>query len=66
MRNFAYFQKPISECGNDELINFLIFFLNGADFDNPDDIRDYEEFKAEVPNRSAEFQSSVEYLESVL
>lgn len=66
MRNFAYFQKPISECSNGELIDFLVSFLNGADFDNPDDIRDYEEFKAEIPNRDEEFQKNISYLESVI
>lgn len=66
MRNFAYFQKPIGECSDKELIGFLILFLNGADPSDPYDIRLYEEFEAEVPNRSKEFQSKVEHLKNVI
>lgn len=29
--NFAYFEKPIGECSDQELTNFYIAFCNGAD-----------------------------------
>ena len=66
MSNFAYFQRPINEVSNQELISFAIAFLNGADYSNPDDVREWEEFKAEVSNRDIEFQQNIAYLESVL
>ena len=66
MCNFAYFQRPINEVSNQELISFAISFLNGADYNNPDDVKVWEEFKAEIPNRDEEFQKNISYLESVI
>lgn len=66
MSNFAYFQRPINEVSNQELISFAISFLNSADGDNPDDVKNWEEFKAEVSNRDMKFQQDVAHLESVI
>lgn len=65
MRTLGYFDKPISKVTNSELINWLIAFLNGTSW-NEEDGKLYEEFMAEVPNRSAKFQAKVKYLKSVI
>ena len=66
MANFAYFKKPINECSDKELVDFYVAFCNGADPDNKQDQKDYEEFKAEVPKRSKEFQDIIIEIDSVL
>lgn len=64
--NFAYFNKPINECTDKELIDFYAAFRNGADPTNIFDCRDYEEFKAEVPKRSKEFQDTIAKIDEIL
>lgn len=64
--NFAYFEKSISECSDQELINFYVAFCNGADSNSERDQKDYKEFKAEVPKRSKEFQDTVTKIDSII
>ncbi len=64
--NFAYFNKPITECSDKELISFYIAFCNGADLNNEQDKKDYSIFKAEIPNRSSDFQSEIILIDSIL
>lgn len=66
MKNFSYFNKPISECSNSELIDWLISFLNGADYTDPHSIEVWDEFELECNNRNDEFNKEVEYIKSVL
>lgn len=66
MANFAYFNKPISECSDKELVDFYVAFCNGADPGNEQDQKDYDEFKAEVPKRNREFQDIIAKIDSVL
>lgn len=66
MNNFAYFNKPIGECSDKELIDFYVAFCNGADPDNEQDQKDYKEFKQEVPKRNKEFQDTIAKIDSVL
>lgn len=64
--NFAYFDKPISECTDQELIDFYVAFCNGADPNSTRDQKDYSDFKAEVPNRSKAFQDTIAEIDAVL
>lgn len=64
--NFAYFDKPIEECTDQELIDFWVGFCNMADPANLFDCKDYEEFKAEVPKRSKDFQDKIAEIDAVL
>lgn len=66
MNNFAYFNKPINECSDKELVDFYVAFCNGADPDNEQDQKDYKEFKAEVPKRDKKFQDIIAEIDSVL
>jgi hypothetical protein len=63
---FAYFDKPIKECSDQELISFYITFLNGADMNSDEDKAEYDAFWEEVPFRSKDFQDVVNYLNEVL
>lgn len=64
--NFSYFERPISEVSDNELISWYIMFLNGADYNNPQSKVEYDMFHAELKNRGKEFNQSVDYLESVI
>lgn len=64
--NFAYFNKPIGECSDKELIDFYVAFCNGADPNDPQDQKDYECFKAETLKRSKEFQDKIAEIDSIL
>lgn len=64
--NFAYFNKPISECSDNELIDFYVAFCNGADPDSERDQKNYKEFKSEVPKRNKKFQNIIAKIDSVL
>ena len=64
--NFSYFEKPITEVCDNDLINWYIMFLNGADYNDPQDKVAYDMFRAECKNRGKEFNQSVDYLDSVL
>lgn len=65
--NFVvYFNKPISEYSDQELINFYLSFCNGADPNCEQDQKDYAEFKVEVPKRSQEFQDTIAEIDNVL
>lgn len=66
MSTFSYHNRSISELSEEALICWLIAFLNGSDPNDPQDVKDYEEFMREVPNRSKDFQDKVKYLNSVL
>jgi hypothetical protein len=66
MDNFSYLEKPISECSDQELINWYIAFKNGADPNDPYDLKCYDQFQAELVNRSLEFKDKVEYIDSVI
>ena len=64
--NFSYFEKPISEVSDHELISWYIMFLNGADYSDPQSQMEYDRFRAEFKNRGKEFNESIDYLDSVL
>lgn len=64
--NFSYFEKPITEVSDQELINWYIMFLNGIDYNDPRFEMEYDMFHAECKNRGKEFNESVDYLDSVL
>lgn len=66
MKNFSYFNQPISEISDQRLIDWYIAFLNGADPTSERDQEEYNEFKNEVPNRDKEFQDKIGYIDSVL
>lgn len=66
MENFANFNKPIGECTDEQLINWYIAFLNGADWEDKYNQMLYEIFKAEVPNRSIDFQNKIEKIDSII
>lgn len=56
MTTFSYLNKSIKEATNQELINWLVAFLNGCDWNNQQDCKDYQEFLDEVPNRDDDFK----------
>lgn len=64
--NFSYFDKPITEVSDDELIRWYIAFLNGADYNDPQSKVEYDMFHAECSNRGEEFNKTVDHLASVL
>ena len=64
--NFSYFEKPITEICDHELISWYIMFLNGADYNDPQSKVEYDMFRAECKNRGKEFNQSVDYLDSIL
>ena len=64
--NFSYFEKPITEVSDQELINWYIMFLNGIDYNDPRFEMEYNIFHAECKNRGEEFNKSVDYLDSVI
>lgn len=64
--NFSYFEKPITEICDHELISWYIMFLNGADYNDPQSKVEYDMFHAECKNRGKEFNQYVDYLDSVL
>lgn len=64
--NFAYFEKPIGECSDQELIDFYVAFCTGADPNSEQDQKDYKKFKAEVPKRNKEFQDTIIKIDSIL
>ena len=66
MKPFSYFNRPISEVSDSDLINWLIAFLNGCDYTSEEDQALYLEFKSEVPNRCKGFQDTVSYINSVI
>lgn len=66
MEKFSYFDCPISQISDSELISWLIMFLNGADYDDPKNLELYEGFKKELANRPSEVKEEAEYLMSVL
>lgn len=64
--NFAYFDKPIDELSDNQLIDFWIQFCNGAEMDDPRDQKDYKIFQEELPKRSQKFQDDIAYINLVL
>lgn len=64
--HFSYFDKPITEISDPELIRWYIMFLNVVDYNNPKSKVEYDIFHAECKNRGKEFNESVDYLDSVL
>lgn len=66
MANFAYFNKPINECSDKELIGFYIAFCDCADPNNEQDQKDYVEFKRELPKRDKAFQEIIAKIDSIL
>ena len=53
--NFSYFEEPITEVSDQELINWYIMFLNGIDYNDPRFEMEYNIFHAECKNRGKEF-----------
>ena len=66
MANFAYFNKPINECSDKELIGFYIAFCDCADPNNEQDQKDYAEFERELPKRDKVFQEIIAEIDSIL
>ena len=64
--NFSYFERPITEVSDNELISWYVGFLNGADYNDPMVELEYSVFKAECSNRGEEFNKKVDYLTSVV
>ena len=64
--NFSYFEEPIPEVRDQELINWYIMFLNGIDYNDPRFEMEYNIFHAECKNRGKEFNESIDYLDSVI
>lgn len=64
--NFSYFEEPITEVSDQELINWYIMFLNSVDYNDPKSKVEHDIFHAECKNRGKEFNESVDYLDSVL
>jgi hypothetical protein len=64
---FSYFDKPISECSDEELYRWYVSFLNGANYHH-DPIAFYEHrvFNLELENRSDELNKLCDYLDEVL
>lgn len=51
---------------NQEFVGFYIMFLNGADYNNPEDIALWKAAEAELPNREDSVKKDVAYLKEVL
>lgn len=66
MSTFSYFNKPISEVSDDELLSWYVMFLNGGDFEDEKNQRAYKQFKEHMLSRSQELQDKVAYLEKVI
>lgn len=64
--NFSYFDKPITEVNDLDLISWYIMFLNGADYSDPQFRMEYDMFHEECKNRGKEFNLSIDYLDSIL
>ena len=64
--NFSYFDKPITEVNDLDLISWYIMFLNGADYSDPQFRMEYNMFHEECKNRGKEFNLSIDYLDSIL
>lgn len=64
--NFSYFEKPITEISDHELISWYVMFCNGADLEDPQSKVEYDMFRAECKNRDEKFNQSVDYIDSVL
>lgn len=64
---FSYFDKPISECSDDELSRWYVHFLNGADYyHDPIAIYEWRIFKKELEYRGEDLNALCDYLEEVL
>lgn len=78
MKNTKYNYKPktkrkmetkvfnFKNMSNQEFVSFYVMFLNGADWNNPEDISIYEAAEAELPNRNDSVKKDVAYLKEVL
>lgn len=66
MANFAYFNKPINECSDKELIGFYVAFCDCADPNNEQDQKDYVEFKRELSKRDKVFQEIIAEIDSII
>ncbi len=51
---------------NSELVSWFIMFLNGVDWNDPEDCRDYEAACKEADKRGAEVQEEIAYLKEVI
>ena len=60
MKTFSYFNKPISEISDAELISWYVMFCNGADLSDQQDYKEFKEFKAECTNRDSTFNTQVD------
>lgn len=58
--------KTFSKMTDDELVWWFIYFLNGGDWDNPEDRAKYEQACDEVDKRSEEVQNKVAYAHQVI
>lgn len=54
------------EMTDQELIEWFIMFLNGGDWQNPEDQALYKEATDEVENRGEEMHERIAYLNSIL
>jgi hypothetical protein len=63
---FSYFEAPISEVSDEELIRWYIMFCNGADYRDPISHMEYRMFRKEQENRDKEFNEQVDYIDSVI
>lgn len=64
--NFSYFEKPITEISDQDLISWYIMFCNGADYSDPQSEVEYNMFHAECKNRDEKFNQYVDYIDSVV
>ena len=64
--NFSYFEKPITEISDNDLISWYIVFLNESDRNDPQSKVEYDMFHEECENRSVKFNYIIGYLDSVL
>lgn len=64
--NSSYLNKPMNELSDKEFIYWYILFCNGADFKSKEAERDYEEFKAELQNRSKEVQDKIKEIDEYI
>lgn len=55
-----------SKMTNSELVSWFIMFLNGGNWNDPEDCKDYEEACKEAAKRGAEVQEEIAYLKEVI
>lgn len=60
INNFAYFDKPISECSNEELIEFCKAYCDFAYLKISEENKDFITFREEVSKRDKELKYAVD------